>query len=447
MARRRRTRVIVAGAGLAGLTAARSLERLGVDVTIVEARDRIGGRVHTLRSGFAAGQHVEAGADLIEAEQTHVLALARELKLDTVRILRTGWGFYGSSRSGRQKIHNAPRRFEHAAELLQPEIQAYKAADCRWDSAVAQWIGRQSVAEWLTRARADVDLAATIRGLRGFFLADAEDLSLLPVVDQFAEEEFPGAGAIYRLRAGNDALPAAMARELRGRLLTKTILREVTRTRSTIRAKVENGGLQELTADYLVMALPASTLRDVRIRPALPDDQQRAIATLRYGAATRVALQFESRFWKRIARPSAYGTDQPFGAVWDGNEQQGRTPGILTILAGGSASRDVRRIIADGGWPALVRKLSWLGRPSTLLNAVTYTWERDRWARGGYAVFDRRFDPALRAWLARPHGRIVFAGEHTSGKFEGFMNGAVESGRRAAIEVAVMAGLDYARLQ
>jgi monoamine oxidase len=73
-----------------------------------------------------------------------------------------------------------------------------------------------------------------------------------------------------------------------------------------------------------------------------------------------------------------------------------------------------------------------------------YTWEHDRWAKGGYAVFDPRFDPALRPWLARPSGRIVFAGEHTSGRWQGYMNGAVESGRRAAIEVALAARLPLA---
>src|SRR4029078_6276432 len=82
-------RVFVAGAGLAGLSAARDLERAGASVTIADARDRVGGRVHTLRS-FTAGQHAEAGADLIEGEQTLVLELARALKLKPARILRGG---------------------------------------------------------------------------------------------------------------------------------------------------------------------------------------------------------------------------------------------------------------------------------------------------------------------------------------------------------------------
>jgi monoamine oxidase len=440
---RRKVRVIVAGAGLAGLTAARHLERAGAEVTVVEARSRVGGRVYTLRDGFAAAQHVEAGADLIEAEQTQLLALAKELDLEIVRILRSGWGFYGGRTARALTLERAPDTFEQAAKLLAREIDAYNAAGRRWDSAVAEWLARQSAADWLQRVKADATLRAAICGLRGFYLANPEDLSLLVLVDQFAESAIPGASKMYRLQGGNDTLPRAIASRLRGRVLLDTVVRRVSQTGRGVRMMVDDGRRHELTADYLVLALPATMLRQVDFEPALPEDQWRAIATLRYGAATRVVLQFEKRFWKKLGRPIAFGSDRPTGAVWDGNEQQTRSPGILTLLAGGGASRALRDIVRRDGWTGVVRRLSWLGRPAKLLTARAYVWDTDRWSRGGYAVFDPSYDPALRAWLARPAGRLVFAGEHTSERFQGFMNGAVESGRRAAIEVAVMAGLNY----
>jgi monoamine oxidase len=429
--------VVIAGAGLAGLVAARELEARGVKVTVIDARDRIGGRVHTLRD-LGDGIHAEAGADLIEAEQTLVLELARELRLRPERILRTGFGFYGPDRSGRRRTWAKPKVLEEAARLLHREIEDYCAAGKQWDSAVAAGLARESVAHWLERVHSDITLAAGMRGLRGFFLADPEDLSLIALVDQFASGGEPGEGAIFRLGGGNDRLPAAIAHALAEPPTLNTILRAVQQDGDGVRLTVEHARVQaELSADYLVSTLPASTLKDVRFTPALPDEQARAIATLRYGCATRVVLRFARPHWRTPARPRAFGTDLPTGAVWDGAEGQGRAA-VLTLLAGGRASAVLRELVISGGAGAVVDQLAWLGEPSPVLAIRSLSWEDEPWSRGGYAYFDPTFDPRLRAWLARPAGRIVFAGEHTSLRWQGFMNGAIESGRRAAAEISYL---------
>lgn len=436
-------RVIVAGAGLAGLSAARDLEAAGAAVIVVEARDRVGGRVRTVRDCFSAGQHAEAGADLIEGNQTFVRGLASELKLKTARILRAGFGYYGPDRSGRRRIHKSPTAMAATARLLKNEIADYCLADRRWDSAIARRLARSSVAEWLTRAGAD-SVAAGIRGLRGFFLADPEDLSLVALVDQFALEGPPGQEEMYRIIGGSDRLPQAMAAALEGRVLLQAAVRRIlqTGTAPAVRVTIEERGTRrELEADFCVAALPASTLRDVAFEPSLPDQQSRAIATLKYGDATRTLLQFERPFWRRPGRPLAFGSDLPTGAVWDAAEEQRARSGILSLLAGGRASRALRGIVASEGAPGVVGRLAWLGKPTALIAAYTVSWEDESWSRGGYAVFDPSFDPGLREWLARPAGRVVFAGEHTSLQWQGYMNGAIESGKRAAAEIRALADL------
>jgi monoamine oxidase len=149
-------------------------------------------------------------------------------------------------------------------------------------------------------------------------------------------------------------------------------------------------------------------------------------------------LQFGRRFWRRAGRTRAFGTALPIGAVWDGNEDQRGPAAILTLLAGGRASASLQRILRSEGPKGVVQRLGWLGRPSALRASEVVTWERDPWARGGYAVFGPGFDPQWRDWLARPAGRIVFAGEHTSLRWQGYMNGAVESGQRAAAEILAL---------
>ena len=435
------TRVIVGGAGLAGLSAARALEARGAAVTLVEARDRVGGRVWTLRDGFAKGQHAEAGADLIEEEQTHVLALARELGLKPVRILRHGFGFYGPDARGKRRIHRGPGSLAAIGRMLNAEVEDFKLAEERWDSAVSARLGRTSVWDWLEAQRAPAAIKAGMRGFRGFFLADPEELSMLPLVEQFAESGAPGRGHIFRISGGNDRLATGIVERLRGTVLRETIVRRVVQRRGGVSIAVDDrrGRRSEISGDFFVCALPASTAREVVFQPALPEPQHDAMAHLRYGCATRLLLQFDRRFWKQPpGRPVAFGSDLPTGAVWDGNEQQRGRGGILSFLAGGRASGELQDVLAREGEAGVIRRIEWLGKPSTLLASRTLVWDEDPWVRGGYAYFDPAFNPLWRAWLARPAGRIVFAGEHTSVRSQGYMNGAIETGLRAAAEVAAI---------
>lgn len=433
-------RVIVCGAGLAGLSAARDLEADGAEVTILEARDRVGGRVHTVRRGFAGGQHAEGGADLIEGEQSHVLDLAKAVGLRAVRILRQGFGFYGLDRNGRRRVHMSAAGLHEVLPLLHRQINDFCLAEERWDSPIAARLARTSVAEWLRDGRVPLHIADAMRGMRGFFLADPEDLSLLPLVEQLATAGPPGRGRIFRLKEGNDRLPQAVASRLRGRLELNTIVRAVRQTADAIHVSAERAsGLAELSADYCVMTLPAIMVREVRFEPALCDAQWRAISTLKYGGATRALLQFEQPFWRRATRPRAFGTDLSIGAVWDGNEQQRGQHAILSLLAGGRAARELLDIIHTDGTNGVIQRLTFLGKPTRLIASDVISWDGDPWSNGGYAFFDPSFDPRLRAWLARPAGRVLFAGEHTSLQWQGYMNGAIESGRRAAAEVRALA--------
>src|SRR3989442_153309 len=258
--------VIVAGAGLAGLSAALDLLAMGADVTILEARDRVGGRGWTIREGFAEGP------------------------------------------------------------------------------------------------QADKELRATAVGMRGFFLADPDELSLIALVDQFAASDQPAPGQMYRIEGGNDRLTTALAARLGDRLRLNTELVAVSHRGRGVRANIKQARtVSQINGDFLVFALPASLLRRVPITPALPAQQHDAIARLKYGRATKTLLQFSRRFWRAPGRPRAFGTPLPFGALWEGNEEQRGRAGILALLAGGSASNGTQAIVAKDGVPGLISALGWLG--------------------------------------------------------------------------------------
>jgi len=280
-----------------------------------------------------------------------------------------------------------------------------------------------------------------VRGLRGLFLAEPEDLSLLALVDFMAADPMNGqADGSLRIATGNDSLATALALRLRGTVRTGVILRGVRQTAKGVAVVLDTSDrLSEWRGDYLVCALPASTARDVVFTPALPEVQAEAMRRLRYGAATRVLLQFDRRFWRRAGRPRAFASTQPHGAVWDGNEQQRGRRGILSLLAGGAAAGQLAGLADREGPVGVAQSLAWLGRPATIIHSRIIRWDEDPWAKGGYAFFDPGFDPRWRDVLAHPSGRIVFCGEHTSVRWQGYMNGAVESGRRAASELAALA--------
>jgi monoamine oxidase len=445
-----RPSVLIVGAGLAGLAAARELEGRGCGVIVVEARDRVGGRVWTLRDGFG-GMHAEAGGDLIDDDQEEIRKLVAEFGLGEARILRGGFAQYRLGSDGRRRMRSSSSGWRQTARALEPLARAYKLNGEQWDGPIAAAIAGQSVAEWLDQINdrhsppgarqrisgAIADLRATAITMRGFFLADPDELSLLVYVEQFAAGEDPAKRTMHRLRGGNDRLPERMARALHTRVRLQQPARRIVQNQSSVRVTVENarGRRTEITSDYTIVAVPAPLAAEIEYAPALPAPQ-RWLARLRYGRATKTLLQFDRHAWRGSGRPRACATDLDIGAVWDSSEDQRGPRGILTLLAGGGASDATKAMLASRGAERFAAQLGFFGLGRAwLIASRSISWEDDPWARGGYAFFDSSFPPSARRLLALPWKRVFFAGEHTSTTWQGYMNGAVESGLRAAEEV------------
>ena len=434
----RGVRVIVAGAGLAGLTAARDLSHQGASVRVIEARQRTGGRVWTYRDEPIAPFHAELGGEFVDKQHKAIRKLCRELDLTLTRVLRRGFGLAIEQRGRIRVLAKQTALWKELTAALEPAAKAFDDAERQWSSTAAAAIGRRSFREVLEAANAPARLLAHATALRGLLLADPEELSALVPVEQAIDDADPSQVAMYRIEGGADRLVKALQDDASFQVDLGHVVRAVDHDERGASVTIDgpNGRRTRVKADYVIAAVPARLLVEWQLTPPLPDAQRRAFADLRDGAATKVLLRFKTKWWRRPGRPRAFGTNMSIGAVWESAEDQQRAP-LLTLLAGGNASAQLSDLLKREGVAGVTKRLRWIGggtKEKALAHVVT--WEKDPWARGGYAYFSPRFDPALRDLLARGYGRVLFAGDHTSREYQGYMNGAIESGARAAEDVA-----------
>ena len=430
-------RVIVIGGGLAGLVAARDLIASGAGVHLLEARGRLGGRVWTVADKEFSDTPLELGGEFIDGDHEAIRSLCHQFKLTLVPVLKEGFGL-ALDANGRVQVFNGMRPiwidFKNA---LKQEADAFERVECDWNSTVAQLIARHSTQSLLQARGASREVIAMAESLRGFFLADPDQLSALIAVELSMQPKDPGHVNVSRIKGGNSRLVDALAKQ---KGLTITMKAPVTRIEQDdreVRVIAADGSKRGamMKADYAVLATPAPIARALDFDPAPPSALRRAWQALIGGPATKAHVRFDKGWWRKPGRPRAFGSNLDTGAVW---EVAGTGPACLTLLAGGRASSELRALLEEGGPQRVVRRLSWLGDVEDARDFRSISWELDPYARGGYAVFGTEFKPEWHAELSRAFGRIAMAGEHTSRNWGGYMNGAVESGQRAARDIRAM---------
>lgn len=428
---RPRKKVLVIGAGLAGLSAAYELVQSGHQVTVLDARDRPGGRVLTLRDTFSGGQYAEAGAETFGESHNFVRHYVQKFNLETIPAWNYGALTTLLFRDGRRSrsTSDLSRKYILPAvrEIGDPLAPGWPSPE------LLRQFDRISMAELLRSRGASPEEIRTLE----ITYSDAWDNGTAPdsALCLLRDEAIARKGASFRIRGGNDRLPKALAQNLGNRVHYRATVEHIQHGEKRVTATVSTSGRRSrISADYLICAIPFTVLRSIDVSPAFSPDKQRAIRELTYNSVTRVYVQTPDRPWVVEGLSGFASTDLPIGTVWDCAEGQPGVRGILECYASGDRARSLAALSEPQRIRTAVENLQKVFPGVSAEKAASVAWDADPLVKGAFAWFKRDQMAALLPHIARREGRIFFAGEHTSPWF-GWMQGALESGNRAAREV------------
>jgi monoamine oxidase len=444
--------VVVVGAGLAGLAAARELVRRGRQPLVLEARDRVGGR--TLNEPIGEGKIVEIGGQWVGPGQTRALELIRELGLETFPTYGEGRSLF--ERQGRLRSYKGtiPRlsplalgetglviaRLNRMARRLDAERPWLAAKAPDWDS--------QTFATWMRRNVRTAGARDLIRlAIWAVWAAEPEDVSLLHVLfyvrsagSMEALLDTEGGAQDSRVVGGSQLISLRMAEQLGDRVRLQAPVRRIARGRDGVTVYAEGA---EVGARRAIVAMPPTLTARISYNPPVPAIRDGLSQRMAQGSVVKCMAIYPEPFWRRLGLSGQVtSADGPVSVTFDNSPPDG-SPGVLLAFVEGRAARVASGLSEQERRDSVLACLRRFfgeraARPERYLDRA---WANEEFSRGCYGGFMPpgawiENGPALRA----PIGAIHWAGAETATVWNGYMEGAIRSGERAASEVAAAIG-------
>ena len=443
----RRVDVVVVGAGLAGLAASRRLVERGRDIVVLEARDRVGGR--TLSHTTPHGDVIDLGAQWIGPTQDRVAALASELELKTYEQYTTGakilsLGGRASTYKGSiprlsllslLSLDRAIKSLDklHQTVPLDAPFRAARAAE--WDAITVESWKRSSVLTAKTRSIVDV-------AVRAVFAAEPAEISFLFFLFYLHSgggllklSQSHGGAQHTRFTGGTQALAGGLATRLGDRVLLNAPVRAILQHRAGVLVRSDAG---EFEARFAIVAIPPALAGRLVYEPPLPSQRDHLTQRMPMGSVMKCVAFYEKPFWRDAGYSGEALCDTgPVTLVFDDSPEDGSRGALLAFIFGNEARRWGVRPPEERRAAVLQRLQSFFGpRAAQISDYVDKDWATEPWSRGCYTGLMppgtlTAYGDALRA----PCGRIHWAGTETARTWCGYMDGAIESGERAAEEV------------
>ena len=444
-------RVVIVGAGLAGMTAAYRLHQAGIRPSVFEARDRVGGRCWSARD-WDGGQVAEHGGEFVDTRHVHMRVLVEELGLE----LDDLWSAWVPGSTWLSYVDGEIVRARDEFRLMAPaidEVVALAATGPLEAGASPPEIAafdEMSAADWYRGAVGSASSGLYrlwTQRLAGWYGLDPAQLGAGNLIDFYAID-YPGGDERYTVRGGNDQVPARILEGLPEGTVTFEAPLESVRTMSGGSVELRFGGVvAPVIADRVILAVPFTTLRRVDLDDSgFSEPMRGAIDDLGMGTNAKVLLQFDRPFYTGFGDWSGGMNrgDEPILGTWESGATDGaKALGLLTVYSGGhvGAGYDADLPHGPAGQDVVDDTLGAIDQVvpgvAAAFNGRAWldAWVQDPWVGGSYAAFLP--GQLTRYWgaMAEPQGAVHIVGEQTSTYSQGFLNGGVESGSRAAAEV------------
>ena len=449
-------RTVIVGAGLAGLSAAYRLKQAGVIAELHEGSTRIGGRCWTLRDAFDEGQIAEHGGELIDQGHGAIRSLVQELGLNLDNLLRaeangaeqTNW-FDG----GRYSYEEATDDIKAAWQKIHADVSAASyPTTFEISTPRGRELDQMSIVDWINETFEGgidskigqlLDVAYNIE--YGAESSEQSSLNLLYLLAYSGQGQFRVFGPSnekYHVRGGNDQITARLADRLGAQITTGSRLVAVRVTAAgRWELTFEQGATRKtVTADRVVLAIPFSIMRTSVDFSRAGWDRLKEVAIREQGMGTnsKLHVQLRSRVWNALGFNGETFSDRGYQNSWDVTRAQAGKSGILVNYTGGNIGASFGK-----GTPSS-RAKEFLAQIEPVLPGVTKAWNGkatidfwtgNEWTLGSYSYWKVGQYTKFSGMEGRRQGTCHFAGEHTSQDFQGYLNGAVETGERAVAEI------------